>query len=370
MSNRVVLVRYSSSSIIWCFVLLVLTTIVVQGFGQYNSVPVLIFDILFFLKIRDWRFTTMITIFMLFIGMISIFNGVSYLSILADLLDMYFIASSVYMCKFFSPIPNTLSKIFSWFLIVLCASSVVATFFPSFYSYSDTDFRFDGIFTSSGNTSSHIFLMFEILAWEILKNTREMSLLNKVLLLIFVVFFGYYCLVSKTRTLLFAFPYWLYQIYLYFPTKILIVFIIPIIYKLSSTLWLFLSDNMRIGADASFNTRSLIYIELINGVFDNYIVIPHGSHAAWSHIREFTGNDEFSPHNDFLRYLYDWGIIFLIIVFYSFKRFCSSFKFDINLILIFTAFSSGALHNIMFLPIIWLPMIFIFLIYTSRQKTI
>ena len=162
-------------------------------------------------------------------------------------------------------------------------------------------------------------------------------------------------------------PYWIYQYYLLYGKKILFISVLLGL-GFSGVTLIYLQNHARFEEDASYMTRAAIYEIQINGILSNYIVIPHGANAAYSMVRNFTNDVNFSAHNDILRYLYDWGVVFIYIIGYIIRKFKKQKLFNLNFTLIILAYMGFALHNLLFLPYVWIPFIFLIVILTNHSK--
>ena len=190
-----------------------------------------------------------------------------------------------------------------------------------------------------------------ILCWEAQK---YLSPKKRKILYFNIISFCIILVAAKTRSLFFIIPYFLYQSYRYtnkfwFYTGVIICLVIGGIYLNS------LFHNLRIKEDGSTITRSFLYKKILAGIYENDVVIPHGSNASNSLAKILTKNMGFSPHNDFLRYLYDWGVYFFVVLIYFVSMVKKRVKINLNMMCILLALASCALHNIMFLPAVWIP---------------
>lgn len=83
-------------------------------------------------------------------------------------------------------------------------------------------------------------------------------------------------------------------------TKVLVVglFVVGLFYLPSVVEQI--SEKLRLeDNESSMATRSVLYLQLLSGILDNYAFIPHGSYAATDMIIRFTNDSRYSPHNDF-----------------------------------------------------------------------
>ena len=211
-----------------------------------------------------------------------------------------------------------------------------------------------GIFNAC-NLSVSTMTICGIVIWEIEKKIKQ-NRRNKILILNLIGFI-ILILATRTRTVLFLLPYWLLQCNRYFDKKIFIPTIVILGISFASIIANTLITRMNIeGGDSSSNTRAILYIALIYEILNNYIIIPHGSNEAFFFIKNLTGDSGFSSHNDILRYLYDWGGYFFIFIIYLIINIKKYVKFNLEFNLILLGFSAFALHNMLFLPITWIPL--------------
>ena len=339
------------------YFLVIVISMVINGFGRFNSVPVLFFCLVWLIYIKDINYYLWVLFLSSIISFFSLSNGVSILHIFLDILDLAFVLGTIFLCDkfYFSKRAITSSLIFIALLLVL---SVFCMKFQGLYEYSDGEYRYNGII-SKGNSSSNTFLVLSMFFWELFKRIKKNGVLSRFILMIILCMFLAYVFTSQTRSMLIALPYWLYQFALLYGKKTIIIISTIIGLFASAYLVIILQEKLRMTEDASFLTRVQLYQAEIEGIMQNYFVIPHGSHKAWELAIDVTWNDKFSPHNDFLKFLYDWGIAFILLIILFFKRVRKKVGFDLNICLLLLAQSSCMLHNMWFLPIVWLPILFI-----------
>lgn len=221
---------------------------------------------------------------------------------------------------------------------------IIGLAMPSLYAEGNKgDMRYSGILHSS-NVSATIFCLCQIAINELKKYSKQK---------IFYIYcnfalFALMLFITKTRSMLFFLPYWIIQFYNFLDKRlfwcIITVFSIIILKSIIE-----IQENLRLEEDGSYVTRSFLYENLINEILNNPL-IPHGSNEANKFSKELTMSDEFSSHNDFLKYLYDWGgicIILLVYVWISYKR---KIKFSWSILAVIIGWSSASLHNILLLP--------------------
>ena len=103
-------------------------------------------------------------------------------------------------------------------------------------------------------------------------------------------------------------------------------------------------------------------IFLLDGIRENYFIFPHGARKSTDFFQTFFNDESLTPHNDFLRYYYDWGFAFLLLILFMFKDLKKRKCFDFGFIFISLGYCSFALHNMLFLPYLLLPYLFILII--------
>lgn len=244
---------------------------------------------------------------------------------------------------------KSIFTICSIFIILDCAGLM----FPQFYSMDGIDGRrYNGIL-HSGNISATVLCLCQIVVYEIKRNTNQSKkylLVNIIILLLML--FG-----TKTRSVLMFMPYWVLIIYKSVNRKIFYLGLASVIILISVSI-VTLQSNLRLEEDGSIMTRTFLYQSMFEGILQNKFLIPHGSNSANSLSKYLTSNDNFAPHNDILLYLYDWGIIFFLFLYYLYKLFKKKIKFDLTFITILFGWSSACLHNVLLFP----QIMFIFLV--------
>lgn len=233
------------------------------------------------------------------------------------------------------------------FNLLLCLS-------PSYYFYHKIEGirRFQGIFHSA-NLSVSVMTIIGVVIWEIEKHlftpARKKILWLNLIGLVILMF------ATRTRTLLFLLPYWAYQSYRFLDRRLFIFVVIVASAVFGQMIYESISKRMNLAGDQSTATRASIYEALIKRILQNYVVIPHGSNEAYLYIQKFTKNPQYSSHNDFLRYIYDWGIYFFVFLAYIVRLIRHNVRCNLELYLVVVAYAPLALHNLLFLPIAWVP---------------
>lgn len=352
--NRIVLIN------ILYLLILIAAALLPEGISNYNAYVLLTMSVTYLLLMRSQE-VYMDTI--LCGGMllaVSFFRYPLYACI--DTALVFFVFSSLYagacfradMCDF---------RLIRWIYFFVLLAMVAGMANPSFWSDGD-EMRYIGIF-HGGNSSASMFLMLGIAIWEMEKKEKGRVCILFLLITITLL----YMWASGTRSMLFCLPYWLYQMFSRTRTRVLVILLL-----IAGVLYLpvfveSIVEKMRLEEDdPSIMTRSVIYQLLLSGISDNYALIPQGSHSGWYMIKDFTGDPTFSPHNDFLNFIYEWGVIFyLFCVIVAMKLKCF-LRLNFEFILILLALSSCALHNILFNVIIWIPFTVILMVRRATDE--
>jgi hypothetical protein len=253
-------------------------------------------------------------------------------------------------------------------IIAYIALNLLASFSSAYFSDAEgSGRRFQG-FMSSSNSSVTVIILLIMTLLEIYKQ-RKFNVFTFVVL--FIVYL-YFCFVTKSRTALFALPYFLYQLFVFKNThnSLLLLlssgFLIVIILFLMTNRTM-IAQLMRLDAnEISFLSRANLYLDFLDELKKSFFVIPHGFHSGTIYARLITKKDNWSPHNSFLEYLYDLGGIFigiLAVITIKLKPFVNC-----NLLFIFLFAMSSALHNMAFSLYVWAPLFFILLI--TRKKVV
>ena len=233
--------------------------------------------------------------------------------------------------------------------------------FPANYIDIGGDIRFIGFF-KYGNLSASIVSILCVLYWETFNLLYKNAKRKTVVLFFLICFFVSYIFVCKTRSLLFFLPYWIYQIYLFCGKRIFFAMSVFCVALVSFSMFDELKVVLRINEDASFLTRESLSIFLLDGIRENYFIFPHGARKSTDFFQTFFNDESLTPHNDFLRYYYDWGFAFLLLILFMFNDLKKRKCFDFGFIFISLGYCSFALHNMLFLPYLLLPYLFILII--------
>lgn len=351
--------EFIGSCLIFSYIILLIFTKLLSNISQYNAIVYAVFCMLFFLLIRYNLFLkSFFTIISLIIAIFSYTNNSHILYICIDIAIVYFILSifPLYDSIKFS---RKHIKLLNYLSLSILLLSLLASFNPSNYTNLGGDVRFLGFF-KYGNLSASIVAILCIVYWESFKILYNRK--RKTILVLTLSFFLIYIFLCKTRSLLFFAPYYIYQFYSVFGKKVFYSFSIIIVFIVSFSIYEELKALLRIEEDASFSTREGLYILLIEGIKENYVVFPHGSRSSTDLVESYFNDSSLTPHNDFLRYLYDWGVALIILLYIIINEFKRRHCFNFNNILITLGYSSFALHNMLFLPYVFLPYLFILIL--------
>lgn len=220
--------------------------------------------------------------------------------------------------------------------------------------YGVYDNRYIGLLPS-GTVASSLLMAMVIFLLEHYRLTKHV----KKIFILGCVIFVFNLFICQTRSVLFLAPYLLIYFYDFSKAKrskrVTILVSVVIIFSL----YFFLvknAESMRLsGEETSVLTRSFLYEQIFIRIQQAYYVIPYGHNACLRYIQSIT-SDNFSPHNDFLKYWYDWGafgLIMLVIVFARIRKFAIVNNCKLRLATIILFVSSCALHNVLFSMLIW-----------------
>lgn len=350
--NRIVLI------ILFYFLTLSAAIVLPNGISDYNAYILCCLCILYILLIKSSAVYRSSLLCGLALCLTSILNFQPYT--LVDCALIFSIFGSIYIGLHF-PIKKKELRFFKYCFFFIYLISLLGIFNPSLYRDTGDGFRYSGLFHAV-NFSASIFSILGIAIWEIEKTERK----TVWILLILIMSLLIYIWATSTRSLLFTLPYWLYQLYTRCNKTVLVTSILLICILYLPSIIEAVSVKLRLEEnESSIATRSVLYLQLLSGIRDNYGIIPHGSHAATQMIVDFTGDPLFSPHNDILTYIYDWGAvfyIFCIMIGINLKKYIS---FNIEFCLILLVIIACALHNMMLSLYIWIPFI---IILTTRRN--
>ena len=244
-------------------------------------------------------------------------------------------------------------------LLIYFLLFVLFSFSPSFYDGGDD--RYMGLLPTA-TVSSSVIITLLILFIEINKRSRY-NLLVFAFAIVIVITNIKLC---RTRSVLFVLPYIFYTFYKVTSIKNLrYLSIFATLIIIGYTLFLISNSTevLRLSSDeSSLVTRTTLYEEQFIRIKDNYFIIPYGFNSCTKYIQSIT-NEDFSPHNSFLQYWYDWGIswlIYFVIVYRKIKKIALQNHRKIQVCLIMLFIASCALHNILLYSYIWIPLMLIF----------
>lgn len=334
------------------------------GISNYNGYILLIYCFLFFLLIKNKKLYAETFGFSAAIVLASL--GCSMVHVLIDCAYVFFLLSCLYIGHVWRLSPKEW-KITTTVLRVIYFGTLLGMFLPFLYIDTSTAVRYGGLFHAI-NFSANIFGIIGIALWEVDKLHRRAGFKELLFLILTLILYMGAC---GTRSLLFFIPYWMYQLWMYLQTvkyrKLVLSVVCLVFVAAIHTLLMLLEAKLRFQeGESSMTTRATLYLVLIDEIKNSYFVLPNGVHSAHRLIVDFTQNDEFSPHNDWLSYLYDWGAIFLVFLYSMYRK----LRFDINLefLLILLGLSSVALHNMLFSMYVWIPFTII-LLARNNEKT-
>lgn len=317
------------------FLIIFILSISPNNLSSYDSFFLCsLFFICFLVRFSIQYIFNIFIILFLFIN-INYFTHSNFLYCLLELITTLFIFALIKITKLYT-IDVVLLKIiqtgFSLFILVSILSSLGI---PEL----TIEERFIGLFKGT-NISASVCSFMLVALWESTDKKKKIFYFFLFSILI------YFYIIFKTRTMLFLFPYFIYQLTYFYKKKSLLFacFLFSIFVGLSSLT--LLTSSMRLEADSSYNTRSLLYLFYLKEIINNYFVIPHGFNKATLLAKLITGDDAYSVHNDFLRYSYDLGIIFYGFVFYIFRQ-IKDFL-NVERILLLLGYIVLALHNLLF----------------------
>lgn len=334
---------------LWYVVYFYVTAFIPNGevLANYNGIFIGLSAIFAFILAPNLK--TPILAIVCFLWLFMFTNSDTMYVVLDSLTILMFLNSIILSIKYSANIEkyNFIKKA----LVILVCYNLALMLIPSMYKIYDGNFRFIGLLKSS-NQSSNAVAVAGIIIWEIQKRinseSKKMLLLNLITLVLML-------FVAKTRSLLFFLPYWLYQCYNILNKRAFVLLSICGGIFLSTYMYSSLIEMLRLEEDGSSKTRSFLYFALLDGISNNYFILPHGANAANLYAKRLTGSDAFTAHNDLLRYWYDWGGYYIIILLSGFAAMKKRIKMNLEFWLIFLSIASCGLHNMLFLPIIWIP---------------
>lgn len=305
-----------------------------------------------------------------FLFIIPLFQGVHDFKFLAYLTQDFLMVFFIFLLTFFILNGYISEKVQIGFFVFCVAYTLLYFLFSlntSFYNYDLGVERYVGI-TGSTNVSSTIASLLIIYIWEYFKKNKKDHFILFFLMVVMLSFIFY---LSKSRSLLFIFPYVFWQIFivpkstfLRIPIYILSCFLVVSILLCFDILSLF--KQFRIDSDSSFNTRNFITAIIFSNIKESYFIFPNGFNSGNEFLAKFLGEERYPIHNDFLKIWYEWGIGGVIFIILTLGRICFKCR-NVNDLCIVLFFCSGALHNILYLFYIWIPLVFIFCMKNSKK---
>ena len=272
--NRVV--KKSVTILLYQYVVVLFLAIALHITGRdisnYNGYVTISFAVTFLI------YTPKRSVYLLVIGLSAIvaffsIHNAKLLNIIYDIVLLFYIVSAISLCDslYFSRKSQTIAINIMFVLILLSVLNIAN---PLAYLSSESH-RYSGIFSGT-NTSSNIFAMITIFYWELFKRYSVRRFWCKPILLFVIGSILVYLFVSQTRTLMFVMPYWLYQMFIYFNRKAVIFMSSLVLLTMFSNIMNLLQERMRLTEDSSYLTRAALYQMELEGIKENYFVIPHG----------------------------------------------------------------------------------------------
>lgn len=347
-------------NILYLIILLLGVFLPNNGISDYNWLVLLVVTSIYLCLIKHANVYYDIIICCSSLCIVSIYKHPIYT--IFDCLLIFFVFASLQMGIYYTVRPKEVRCIKNIYLLYIVLS-LIGIFNSSLYVESkDLQMRYVGLF-HAGNMSASIFAILEIAVWEIEKSNKG----RLAWLLFLIASYFFYAFASLTRSLWFFLPYWIYQIV--HRSNVIIVFLLLCV----GLLYLFpISEDieglLRLEADASSMTRAALYEQLLSGILDYGALLPHGSNAARDMIVSFTDDPSYTPHNDILKFIYDWGIIFYAFCIMLVIRLKKCISINIEFVMIMLAVISCGLHNMMFSVYIWIPITTILMVRRTCNK--
>lgn len=223
--------------------------------------------------------------------------------------------------------------------------------------YSAESGRYMGLMPTSSVSSSVLMLIIVYLIehYKYTSYKKTIFILSIIIVILNIV-------LCNTRTVLFIFPYILYSFFILSSNKLSKHLIVATIIFISIGAFSFINNNaetLRLSKDeSSFLTRAALYETQFEEIKKAKFIFPHGSNACTKYIQVIAG-EEYSPHNDFLKYWYDWGIMWFVFLYILFKKIANlGFKGKSHniLCLVLLLLASSSLHNILFSSYMWVAL--------------
>lgn len=349
------------------FLLFILYTVVLfvspflEQISKYNSVVVVLFAIMSISLLWDKNIMN-IAIFIFFLLFpVLLFKPSSFLYFIYDYLNVLIVVLILDITARKAYLKRYEYKLVTYFYLAYIVAFLILLGNSTFYSETN---RYLGLMKGS-NLSSLFIISILVYIVEYYKNKK--TILGLLCFSYFIFFIcSYFC---KTRSIFFFLPYLFLLTKEY--SKSLCLFTVLIITFIASVYWQELINIFRFQEDASFLTRLEIYTFIFDQIKQGYFLLPNGFNACNEVSMKYVGEAGFTPHNDFLRYYYDWGVIWIIFLGYIVGK-CyiiyQSSSFKKELITIFIFLLSNALHNTLFIPYVWLPIFFVLILLKQKQE--
>ncbi|RJK82504.1 hypothetical protein CHN45_18795 [Vibrio cholerae] len=350
-------------SFLFFFTVLLLSSVTNGFISNYNVILNFIFCILLLACVK-YSYNQILYMSMLFFSLVLVF-------FLTFRIDYHFAVFLVYFllmmtfCKLIvsrSTIGYSRFKVYNLGFVAYLILTFSLSFKTSSYS---EEGRFLGLLNST-NVSSFVVGLMIIYILEFY-TLQLKHYLFKVFIASVVVFYFY--TVFQTRTFLIIYVYIFYKL---LGARKISMYLVPFIF---SMIFLFLIKPLpvenisRFYIDGSISTRislttHIVSLSLSDGT---YFLIPNGGGATYLKITELLGY-KYPLHNDILMYLYDYGVIFVLIsclfAVSVYKGVGLSFMTLSIMLFVFTS----NFHNILISVYSIVPMVFIFEIMKWKSK--
>jgi hypothetical protein len=244
---------------------------------------------------------------------------------------------------------------------------VAGAFIPSLYEKYESVNRYMGLKLGPNLTTS-IFILLLIVYFEYQKIVGQRL---KLKLVILTILFATIAFTTKSRGFMLSGLIYLFYNYIRLFNKkyvysIAIIGVILIVVKFVPEL----QDNLRITGDGSFETRLALYLTIINELNESFYMIPHGFEAdqlLLNSTRFFKGVE---LHNDALKYLYNFGFLFLVYLVYVGRKLRFYFNSKEEYLIIIFILLLNALQNTLFNIFILVPLMGLLMIkkYSKEIK--
>lgn len=240
---------------------------------------------------------------------------------------------------------------------------LVGTCFSRYYNFDSG--RYMGLGLGSNLTSSLVMALL-VLINEIYK--IKLKSYKKKLIVLSVVYLGL-IFFTKSRSLLVGLPYIVYQYsYIYSIRKILFV-ALPLVFIVFLYFLPKLTNSLRLTDDSSFYTRLNLYFSMYYELKDGYFVIPHGFNADNIYVDRILPVKNHTLHNDLMKYLYNYGVLFPVLLIWFYNAIKEMFSSKIVLWIVLTVFIINALHNTLFSIHLIIPFLLILIIKKKRYDS-